>query len=117
MDHKTIVGLLSGIIIGAVICYLATNTSILNPDQSLKNDALKTSGHGTATGLSGKFGNDFDKAFLDEMIVHHEMAVEMANLALKEAQHQELKDLSNAIISSQDKEINQMKSWRSLWFK
>jgi uncharacterized protein (DUF305 family) len=41
----------------------------------------------------------------------------MANAALKNAKHQEIKDLANAIISAQTKEINQMKEWQTNWYK
>ncbi len=68
------------------------------------------------SGLYGKTGDDFDKAFLEEMIVHHEGAVLMAQLALKNAKHQEIKDLSNAIISAQNKEIASMRSWLKSWY-
>ncbi|MEN9647298.1 MAG: hypothetical protein RLY57_102, partial [Candidatus Parcubacteria bacterium] len=66
--------------------------------------------------LEGKTGAEFDKAFLTEMIVHHEGAVAMAKLALQHAEHQEVKDLATAIISAQNKEIGDMKSWLQNWF-
>lgn len=66
--------------------------------------------------LEGKKGDDFDRAFLREMIVHHEGAVEMAESALQNAKHQEIRDLSSAIISAQEKEIGQMKEWESEWY-
>ncbi|MFZ2522185.1 MAG: DUF305 domain-containing protein [Minisyncoccia bacterium] len=66
--------------------------------------------------LAGKTGDEFDKAFLTEMIVHHEGAVEMAEMALKSAKHKEVLDLSNAIISAQNKEIGDMKSWLMAWY-
>lgn len=67
--------------------------------------------------LMGKTGDDFDKAFLTEMIVHHEGAVEMAKLALKNAKHKEIVDLSNAIISAQNKEIGDMTTWFKNWYE
>ena len=72
---------------------------------------------GMMTGLSGKTGDAFDKAFIDEMIVHHEGAVAMAQAALTNAKHQEIKDMANAIISAQTKEITQMKEWRTEWYR
>lgn len=72
---------------------------------------------GMMSGLNNKTGDEFDKAFLSEMIVHHQGAIDMANAALKNAKHQEIKDLANAIISAQTKEINQMKEWRTTWYK
>lgn len=72
--------------------------------------------HSMSASLEGKKGVEFDKAFIDEMIVHHEGAVDMAEQALKNADHQEIKDLANDIITAQNKEIAQMKNWRELWF-
>ncbi len=66
--------------------------------------------------LKGKTGDDFDKAFLSEMVMHHEGAVVMAEAALKSAKHQEIKTLSNAIISAQNKEIADMKAWYKTWY-
>ena len=64
----------------------------------------------------GKTGDSFDQAFLSEMIVHHQGAVEMAQLALTNAKHQEIKDLANGIISAQNKEIAEMKGWQKIWY-
>ncbi|QQR50016.1 DUF305 domain-containing protein [Candidatus Nomurabacteria bacterium] len=66
--------------------------------------------------LEGKTGDLFDQAFLAEMIVHHQGAVEMAELALTNAKHQELKDLATGIISAQNKEIAEMKLWQTDWY-
>lgn len=71
---------------------------------------------GMMMGLEGKTGDDFDKAFLSEMVMHHEGAVDMAEEALKNAKHQEIKTLSNAIISAQNKEIADMKAWYKAWY-
>ena len=67
-------------------------------------------------GLQGKTGNEFDKAFISEMILHHQGAVKMAKLALQNAKHQEIKDLANAIISAQNKEIKDMRAWQEQWY-
>jgi len=66
-------------------------------------------------GLRGLSGDAFDKAFLSKMIVHHEGAVAMAEAALKDARHSELKSMANEIISAQTREIEQMKAWQKTW--
>jgi uncharacterized protein (DUF305 family) len=66
--------------------------------------------------LAGKKGDEFDKAFIEEMIVHHEGAVAMAELALTNAKHKEIRTLANAIISAQTTEISQMKEWLRVWY-
>ncbi|MES2994667.1 MAG: DUF305 domain-containing protein [Patescibacteria group bacterium] len=66
--------------------------------------------------LDGKTGDEFDKAFLSEMIMHHEGAVDMAEAALQNAKHAEIKTMANAIISAQTSEIQQMKDWQKNWY-
>lgn len=66
--------------------------------------------------LRGKKDADFDKAFIDEMIVHHRGAVDMANLVLTNTSRGELKTMAEAIITAQSAEIAQMQQWRSAWF-
>ena len=67
------------------------------------------------TTLESKTGDDFDKTFLEQMIVHHESAVAMSRPGSKNAGHQEVKDLTKAVIEAQMKEINQMRQWQSQW--
>ena len=65
--------------------------------------------------LQGKTGDDFDKAFIEQMIVHHQGAIDMANLAKQNAKHDEIKNISEEIVSAQANEINEMKSWQIRW--
>ena len=66
--------------------------------------------------LIGKTGDAFDQAFLEEMIVHHQGAVEMAELVLATSTRPELVTLANNIITAQTSEIALMKGWLSTWF-
>jgi uncharacterized protein (DUF305 family) len=68
------------------------------------------------SGLSGKTGDAFEKAFIDEMIVHHEGAVDMAEMLLQKTKRPELVKLGNDIINAQTSEIEMMKEWRQTWF-
>lgn len=80
--------------------------------ESMMHDSME----GMVAALNGKTGDAFDEAFLAEMIAHHEGAVEMAEAALANAKHQELKDMAQAIISAQTVEIDQMKAWQRSWY-
>lgn len=60
-------------------------------------------------------GYEFDKAFIDAMIVHHEGAIRMAQQAEHKAQHQEIRDLAEQIIAAQTAEIEQMQQWKKDW--
>ena len=56
---------------------------------------------------NGKYS---DKAFIDAMVPHHQGAVEMAEVALQNAEHEEIKQLSRNIISTQRAEIEELKA-------
>ena len=58
---------------------------------------------------------DFDKAFIEEMIPHHQMAVMMANMLEGNTDRLEMKKLAADIISAQTKEIDQMRKWYGEW--
>lgn len=60
--------------------------------------------------------NPFDKAFIDMMIVHHEAAIAMAQQILTTTQREEIRELANAIIAAQQKEIDDMRQWRAAWY-
>lgn len=66
--------------------------------------------------LASKQGDEFDKAFLSDMTMHHQSAVEMAQIALENAKHQEIKDMAQKMIDSQKEEIQQMQSWQQQWY-
>ena len=85
-----------------------TQTSTTITDESMGMD-------GMTAGLQGKTGDYFDKAFLAEMIVHHQGAIDMARQAKQSAKHDELKQLADDIIAAQTKEIAEMKQWQKDW--
>jgi uncharacterized protein (DUF305 family) len=58
----------------------------------------------------------FDQQFIDSMVPHHLMAVDMAKLALQKAQHPQLKRMARQIIADQQREIAQMRAWRKAWY-
>ena len=58
----------------------------------------------------------YDLQFLDTMIVHHQGAVDMARDAENKAEHAELKAMARNVVTSQEKEIAEMRSWRGKWF-
>ncbi len=60
-------------------------------------------------------GEAYDEEFLKQMIIHHEQAIEMSKYAEQNAKHQEIKDLAKEVISTQEKEIAQMKQWQKDW--
>lgn len=125
MQNKIVVPFLT-LLIGLGAGYLWGGSSVpaqvgvhTMPDGTLMRDVEIGMGHAMdemTSSLKGLSGDAFDKAFLAEMIVHHEGAVSMAESALKDAKHEELKSMAKEIISAQTKEIAQMKAWQKSWY-
>ena len=59
---------------------------------------------------------NYDLRFIDAMTMHHQGAVVMAKEALEKSKRPEIKQLANNIIKAQNKEIAQMKQWRTAWY-
>jgi uncharacterized protein (DUF305 family) len=60
---------------------------------------------------------DFDKAFIEEMIPHHQLAIMMAQMLKAGTNRSEMLTLANNIIESQSKEITEMQGWYKSWYK
>jgi len=58
---------------------------------------------------------NFDIEFIDQMVVHHEMAIMMAQMLASGTERTEMKQLADQIITSQSREIDMMRSWREAW--
>ena len=58
----------------------------------------------------------FDAAFIEAMIPHHQMAISAARLALTRAEHVEISQLADAILTAQQREVGQMQAWRLQWY-
>jgi uncharacterized protein (DUF305 family) len=58
--------------------------------------------------LGNATGNEFDRMFLEMMVLHHEGAIEMAEQELAEGKYQPTKDLAQAVITGQQAEIEEM---------
>lgn len=62
-------------------------------------------------------GAEFDRAFIDAMVPHHESALEMARSAKAAGLTEpELEQVADDILATQQAEIDQMKDWRGEWF-
>jgi uncharacterized protein (DUF305 family) len=122
MQNNNTVLIVIILVIGVALGYLLGN-NCLSDSHVMPNGSVMSNSMGMhdmmaemTIALEGKTGDDFDRAFLEEMIVHHEGAVEMAEMVEKSAKHQEIKDMSKAIISAQTAEIAQMKGWLRVWY-
>jgi uncharacterized protein (DUF305 family) len=61
--------------------------------------------------------SDADVSFTQNMIPHHQQAIEMAQLVDTHTDRPELRQLADSIVSSQSQEITQMEGWLRGWGK
>ena len=126
-----IIGLLGGIVIAIVFANNAVNTNnqrmmsmmgiraqapscqmgqVSQSEMSMEDHMM-----GMTSSLEGKTGDEFDRIFIEGMIVHHQGAIEMAELARENAKRDEIKSLADDIISAQTSEIEMMRGWQKDW--
>ena len=72
--------------------------------------------HGPETNKMLRKADPFDRAFVDDMVPHHSGAVKMAEVVLKETSDTELRKLAEAIVSAQEREIEEMNAFRTKEF-
>lgn len=115
METKPLLYGLVGFFIGGLLVATAAST-INKPEQKETDSSMNSMSMDSMTAsLKNKTGDKYDEAFIANMIVHHEGAVEMAKLSAKNAKHEEIKTLSENIIVAQEKEIAEMKKWQADW--
>lgn len=112
METKSLAFGIVGFLVGGLVVSVAA-TQLNKPNETM-NSSEMSMGQMTHS-LKNKTGDDFDEAFISSMIEHHQGAIDMAKLAEKNAKHDEIKNMSNDIMTAQSKEINMMKSWQAEW--
>lgn len=95
-----VVGIVIGLVLGIIV------------GPMMRTDSVVTQNSNSQTASAGAL----DRHFIEQMIPHHDGAIAMANLALEKAKRTEIKTLAQAIVSAQESENQQMKSWYRDWF-
>lgn len=67
-------------------------------------------------GRTGGGPGSTDAMFIEQMVPHHQDAIDMSELALTRAERPEIRDLARRIIESQSAENEQMRGWYEEWF-
>lgn len=57
-----------------------------------------------------------DKSFLENMIPHHQEAIDTSNIIIAKTNDAELKAFAQEVIKAQSGEIKSMKEWYKMWF-
>ncbi|MDI9325374.1 MAG: DUF305 domain-containing protein [Alphaproteobacteria bacterium] len=104
--NKTFVIFVIGLTLGLVVMFVYT--TFFTP---IKH------GSSAISILESKNGVDFDRAFLEHMIPHHEEAVATSTMLLQKTLDPKLKKFGQAIIDTQKKEIDVMRTWLNEYSK
>lgn len=95
---------------------IAATAAIVHPAGWLTRDSQT----GTAERERGRSRGDraggVDAMFIEQMVPHHEDAIAMAEVALENFEHPEIRDLAEDIIEEQGSENEQMRRWYGEWF-
>jgi uncharacterized protein (DUF305 family) len=114
METKPLLYGLIGFFIGGLLVATAATTFNKPSDKANTNNQEVSMSEMTGS-LHNKTGDDYDSTFIQYMIEHHQAAIDMAKLSSQSAKHDEIKQLSNDIITAQEKEITQMTQWQKDW--
>jgi uncharacterized protein (DUF305 family) len=106
--------LLVVVLIIAVVLTACLQPPTTSPETTAATTATPMSNMNHATMVDAS--QPFDTQFIDSMIEHHQGAIGMAEVALEQAEHKEIRTLAEDIIAAQSAEIEQLQSWRSEWY-
>lgn len=112
MDQSKVIYAVVGILLGGGLVWLVTSSAV-NTNNTGMMQMMGMQG-GSQQRVRGS--NMMDAHFIEQMIPHHEDAITMARLAQTRSARPEVKQLAENIITSQSKEIDQMKRWYQEWF-
>jgi uncharacterized protein (DUF305 family) len=58
----------------------------------------------------------YDLRFIDTMLVHHDQGIQLAQLAAEKAESAELRAMAQRMLSDQQQDEAELRSWRDQWF-
>ncbi|KKT81063.1 hypothetical protein A2875_00520 [Candidatus Gottesmanbacteria bacterium RIFCSPHIGHO2_01_FULL_46_14] len=116
MDNKPILYGVVGFVLGVAITIFTANNAVnTNNTGMMGGTGMGSSMEEMMESMNGKTGENFDRAFIDAMTIHHQGAIEMAKEAKQSAGRAEIKSMADDIIVAQTNEIEMMQQWRSQW--
>ena len=108
-----IILIVSAAILGTIVVVMALTKPDVEPAPAT-NTSQQTTPEPNNPYASLK-DDEFDEAFIADMLAHHEGAVNMSEQAQAQASHEELKTLAATIMQAQSIEIATMKQWQLDW--
>ncbi|MGL4759820.1 MAG: DUF305 domain-containing protein [Patescibacteria group bacterium] len=108
----------------AALCKTSYNPFVINVQASVGHDETSCSTASTNTTKTNTTTEVHDmssmvtnnQSFIDNMIPHHQEAINTSYTIQATTQDPELKQFATSVITSQTKEVTQMKEWYKLWF-
>ncbi len=117
-------------LVGAA-CSTAPQTNLNNRNAATTNTTpagnmsnMNNMNHGTMGGMDhsnmqsspNAASQPYDLQFIDTMVMHHQGAIDMARMAVTKAQHAELREMAQKVITDQEREIAELRRHREQWF-
>ncbi|MDQ3258722.1 MAG: DUF305 domain-containing protein [Acidobacteriota bacterium] len=112
-----------------VACSTAPQTNLNNRNAATTNttpagNMMNNMNHGTMGGMDhsnmqsspNAASQPYDLQFIDTMVMHHQGAIDMARMAVTKAQHAELREMAQKVITDQEREIAELRRHREQWF-
>lgn len=79
------------------------------------DDPAVEAGTGGEAGSSAPEHNDADVSFAQNMIVHHQQAIEMSDIVIEKGENPDVKALAERIKGAQTPEIEILRTWLEEW--
>lgn len=120
MPHtKRITATLAGLAVTATLAACADQgatppAATTSPTNSTSATATESASASASTDVAAEH-NDQDTTFAQMMIIHHEGAIEMSQLAVQRADNPEVVALAERIAEAQGPEIDEMTAWLGAW--
>ena len=120
MPHtKRITATLAGLALTATLAACADQgatppAATTSPTNSTSATATESASASASTDVAAEH-NDQDTTFAQMMIIHHEGAIEMSQLAVQRADNPEVVALAERIAEAQGPEIDEMTAWLGAW--
>ena len=111
--HKILTTLLAIVVlIGGAIAFILTHPPADLATQSDEGEER----HGNQAITTETIAEQAERTYLEEMIPHHQAAIDSSKELLKRSTNGDVKRLAEGIIAGQEKEISDMKSWYKSWY-
>ena len=116
---KRITATLAGLVLTATLAACADQgatppAATTSPTGSTSATATESASASASSEVAADH-NDQDTTFAQMMIIHHEGAIEMSELAIERAESPEVVALAERISAAQGPEIDEMTAWLSAW--